>query len=251
MSSELQELSNKFNSLLVEYTDTYNKYIDTINSKDNSFTTIKDFSFSSDNIIETINNTDVDNCKTSCSSNTSCVGATFNNNTNSCTLSSGSNGSMVSTPESEAIVKQSMYYSYEMQKLNAELININKEIMTLTKNKYSEFQLSQKQIQDQDQAINQNNRTLEQEKMQINQMIRQYEMLNSAYEDGNINVTSKYYSYICLLFIAILLVFLFIKFSLTGEQSGGGSGNYYKIKYIGIPIMVFIIIALSSSFKLI
>jgi hypothetical protein len=250
MSNELQELSNKFNSLLTEYTDTYQKYMDAIKTKDATFTTIKDFSFSSDSNIDTLNDTDVENCKTSCLSNSSCIGATFNNSSNSCLLSGGTNGKLVSASDSTAIVKQAMYYSHELQRLNAELIDINKQIMTLTKNKYSEFKQSQKQVQDQDQAINNNYRTLEQERMQINQMVRQFEIINSAYEDGNIHVTSNYYSYIVLLFIAILLVLLFIKFSINGEQSGGGS-NPIKMKYVGIFLMCAIIILLSSSHKFI
>jgi len=58
-------------------------------------------------------------------------------------------------------------------------------------------------------------------------MIIEYETLNSALENGNINVTSNYYSYIALLIIAILLIFLFFNFYFTGSQSGGGNNIEY------------------------
>ena len=73
--------------------------------------------------------------------------------------------------------------------------------------------------------LQKNYNTLEQERGQIMDLITQYETLNSAHESGVINVTSNYYKYILYIIIAIFLIILLIKFSLSGEQRGGGNSN--------------------------
>ena len=93
--------------------------------------------------------------------------------------------------------------------------------------------------------MNNNYQTLSDERIKIEKMIREYETLNSALENGTINVTSNYYSYIALVFITILLIFLFLKFSITGSQSGGGNDinhihNVYKLLPIFLVVLAII-----------
>jgi hypothetical protein len=238
MSIQLQNLSNEFNMLISQYQDTYKKYIDVINSDNTNFKTVNNSAFYGQEQINTLSNTDLTNCEASCSTNSSCSGATFNTVSNNCTLSSGT-GNIIKEQKSKAIVKEAMYYSYQLQKLNAKLIDINKQMMQSSTNNYNEFQKSQQQNIEQENAMNNNYNTLSDERLQIEKMIREYETLNSAIENGNINVTSNYYNYIALLFIAILLIFLFLKFSFTGSQSGGGNNlNYLHSVYKLLPLFL-------------
>jgi hypothetical protein len=207
MSAELQNLSNQFNSLLTQYTDTYQSYISIINSGSNSLTTVPDSSFVGESNLSVLNNSSIDDCQSSCTSNSSCSGATFNNNSNSCTLSSGT-GNIVSTPQSTAIVQEALYYSYQLQQINSQLLNINQQIMSTTNSSYGHFQQTQQQNQQQEQALQNNYQTLLQERMQIDEMVMQFETINAAYENGNTNVTANYYSYIVLVLIAIFLIFV-------------------------------------------
>jgi len=225
MSSQLQNLSNQFNTLLTQYTDTYQDYINLINSDNNNLTTVPNFSFVGQNNISTLNNSNINDCTTACSSNSSCSGATFNNNLNNCVLSSGS-GNIVPTSNSTAIIQQAIYYSYQLQKLNSQLMDVNSKMIDISKSSYSEFQQTQQQTQQQEQLLQSNYNTLTQERNQINQMVNQYETINSAYENGSINVTSNYFSYIGLLFIVLLLLFILIKLSGNSQQRGGG--NWYS-----------------------
>jgi hypothetical protein len=82
---------------------------------------------------------------------------------------------------------------------------------------------------------------------QLNQMVLNYETLNQAYNDGSLNVTSNYYSYIVLLFITVLLAFLLVKFSATGQQSGGGS-NFKNEAFFLFGVMV-VFLGLSKIFN--
>ena len=248
MSAELQNLSNQFNSLLTKYTDTYQNYISVISSDNNSLTTVPNSSFSGQSNIEVLNNSSVNSCQNSCESNSSCSGATFNNNSNSCTLSSGT-GNIVYTSQSTAIVQQALYYSYQLQEINTQLMNINQEIMNVTNNSYSEFQETQEKNQQQEQVLQNNYQTLIQERQEINEMVGQFETINAAYEDGNINVTSNYYSYIILIFVAIFLVFILIKLSVSGEQRGGGIESSFSKNHLLIFGFLGFVIVLNSMIK--
>jgi lipopolysaccharide export LptBFGC system permease protein LptF len=238
MSSQMEILSNKFNTLLTQYQNTYQDFVNTIGSNDNSFTLVDNSVFIGGNNINTIQNSSINNCLTSCTSTQSCSGATFDNNQNTCTLSSG-NGNIINSKNQTAIVKQALYYSHQLQKINDELTNINALMMNLANSSDDSYKQSEQMNNKKAEILQQNYNTLEEERYQIEQIIRQYETLNSAYENGSINVTSNYYSYIMYLFIAIFLVFLLFKFSLTSEQRGGGN---MKISPFIFGILAFIIV---------
>jgi lipopolysaccharide export LptBFGC system permease protein LptF len=227
-SQQIQSLSNQFNTILSEYQSTYNDFINTINSDDNSFTTVDNNAFNGSNIINTTTATNVSDCSTFCSSNTSCSGATFTSNNNNCTLSSG-NGNIIKTINSTAIVKKAMYYSYQLQNLNQQLIDINEEINNNINQSYNSYQKNLNEVSERDQALQQNYIVLTEERENIKRIVREYETLNSAQENGDINATMNYYNYIILVFIVLLLIFLLLRFSISSEQSGG-SGLHKILK---------------------
>ena len=181
----------------------------------------------------------------SCSSTESCSGATFDNNQNTCTLSSG-NGSIVNSQNQTAIVKQALYYSNQLQQINNELTNTNNSMMNVANSNVDNYNQTTQQTQQKAEILQNNYNTLEEERKQIEEIIRQYETLNSAYENGNINATSNYYSYIMYVLIAIFLGFLLLKFNLTSEQRGGG--NFSKISPF-IFVLLGIIIVINAILK--
>ena len=216
-SQQIQTLSNQFNTLLSEYQSTYNDFISAINSDDTSFTTVDNSAFNGENIINTTTGSSVDTCSASCSSNSSCNGATFTTNNNNCTLSSGS-GNIIKANTSTAIVKKGIYYSYQLQKINQQLMDINKKINNNVNKYYDKYQTNLDQVNQRDQALQQNYSVLTQDRGNIEQLVREFETLNSAQENGDIKTTMNYYNYIILLFIVILLLFLLLRFSVTSEQ---------------------------------
>ena len=236
----MEILSNQFINLLTQYQNTYQDFVNTITSNDNTLTSVDNSAFVSGSNISTIQNSSVNNCMSSCSSTQSCSGATFDNNQNTCTLSSG-NGNIVNSQNQTAIVKQALYYSNQLQEINNQLTNINSSMMNLANSSATSYQQTEQTNQQKAQILQQNYNTLEEERREIEELIRQYETLNSAYENGNINVTSNYYWYILYVIIAIFLVFLLLKFNLTSEQRGGG-GNFTKFSPFIFVLLVFIII---------
>lgn len=238
MSTQMEILSNKFNNLLIQYQDIYKKFLDTINSGNNSLTIVPNSAFIGKNNINTIQGTSVKNCLTSCNSNKMCSGATFDNNLNTCTLTSG-NGDIVYSKSQSAIVKQALYYTNQLRKINNKLTEINSSMLNYINSNMNNFSQTQQKNNEKAIILNQNYQTLEQERLEIDEMIKEFESLNSALENGNINVTTNYYSYIMYLLITILLIFLLMRINLNIEQRGGGQINKSYLIYI---FLIFIII---------
>lgn len=248
MSLQLQTLSYQFNSLLTQYTNTYKEYISLVNSNDNSLTTVPNSSFLSQHYIKTLSNSTLDACKIACTSNSSCSGATFNNTLHNCTLNSGF-GRIIPTTKSSAIVQQVMYYSYQLQQLNSQLRNINQQMMKISNSTHNNFKKSSQHTLQRHQALQNNYQILSQERYHIDEMVRQFQTIDAAYNDGKLVVTSNYYNYIVLLFIVVFLIFLFMRFSLFGEQRGGGRGSNLSHNYLFIFIILSVIILFNSFIK--
>ena len=217
----MEILSNKFNSLLTQYQDTYQDFINAVNSDNNTLKTVSNSAYIGQNNINTIQGSSIDSCLSSCTSNSSCSGATYDNNSNLCTISSGT-GNIISSTNQTAIVKQALYYSNQLKQLNNKLVDLNNSMMQNINNSMGSYTETEKLNKEKEEILNKNYNTLEEERNQIEEMIRQYETINSAYENGSINVTSNYYIYIFYLLIAIFLVYLLLKTNMTTNQVGGG-----------------------------
>jgi hypothetical protein len=237
-----QNLSEQFNSILTQYQDTYQNYVSALKSANNSFINVPNTSFVGNSTIRSIPNSTIDSCITACTSDTTVSGASFNNSTNQCVLSSGT-GTIVSDTTSSSIVPLDIYYNYQLQQLNSQLLSINKQIVDKVQKKQGTFQLTQQETKQLDQALINNYQSLTEQRDEINKMLRSYDSIDAAYQDGNINVTSHYYNYIVLLLITILLSFLLIKFSVTGKQSGGGNSFKKEALFLFGIMVIFLILS--------
>jgi hypothetical protein len=242
-SDELQNLNNQFNSILLEYQNTYQEYIKIINSDNNDLMIVKNFMYNGGNTIKEKNKvSNKKDCLVSCQNTELCSGANYDKNSKNCSLISG-NGNLIRLKGSVAIAQKGSYYSYKLQKLNNHLIELNKQIANNISVSSSEYQENKEQQDVQKYTIQQNYQVLELEKKQIDEMIRQFQTLEEANNDGEINVTMYYYNYIILAFIVFLLVFLLIKYSVTGQQKGGtiiGSRFFYEAMFLFGLMTIFL-----------
>ena len=106
-------------------------------------------------------------------------------------------------------------------------MDINQAINSNINKSYGDYQNNLETATQRDQALQQNYSVLTDERENIEQIVREFETLNSAQENGDITATMHYYNYIVLLFIAILLLFLLLRFSVPSQQQYGG-GNVKK-----------------------
>jgi hypothetical protein len=102
-------------------------------------------------------------------------------------------------------------------------------------------------IQEQDAILHQNYNFLNEERYRIEKFEKDFETLNSAAYNSQLIVTSNYYRYIVLMFISILLIFLLIKYSGTGQQ-GGGEGNFKKESFFLFCLML-VFLSISKIFN--
>jgi glucan phosphoethanolaminetransferase (alkaline phosphatase superfamily) len=121
-------------------------------------------------------------------------------------------------------------------------LDLNKQIMDITNQSYSNYQQDIQKSRIQEETLQKNYQILLDERIQIEQMMREFETLNSANENGQINVTSNYYKYIIFLFIALFLVFILIRYSSDITQRGGGKYIYNKAIWLFMIIFIAIMI---------
>lgn len=247
-SSQTQNLNN-FNSILSEYQDTYQQYLKIIDSSNNALMTVDNYAYNGGNTISQNQASNANDCLTSCQNTTSCTGATFDLSSKNCTLTSGK-GNLISSSGSTAVIEQASYYSYKLQGLNNQLIELNKQLNNNLGQSYSGYQQDVEKQYKLEEAVQKNYNILEQERNQINQMIKQFETIQEATDNGEINVTMYYYNYIVLIFIAIILVILLIKFSVTGQQQrGGGGGNRFFNEAMFLLGIMIVFLGLSNIFN--
>ena len=112
--------------------------------------------------------------------------------------------------------------------------------MNLSKNQnYTEYKNSLEQISDQQKVLYNSYDNLQQNNQKINSLIGEFQTLNSAYRDQSQLVTTNYYNYIVLFFVALLLLFLFLRFS--ENQNGGGVRNGVYLDKNIIFYFVFVV----------
>jgi lipopolysaccharide export LptBFGC system permease protein LptF len=115
--------------------------------------------------------------------------------------------------------------------------------MDLSKNQnYIEYQNGLAQISNQHQLLYNDYDNLQKNNQKIHSLIGEFQTLNSAYKDQSQIVTTNYYNYIVLFFVALLLLFLFLRFS--EKQSGGGKGFHLDkniIFYFVFVVFIFVV----------
>lgn len=233
--NSFKQLQNQYNSILTQYQQTYQSYLESLNSSATSsgttkFTTIEKASFFGNSEFSNQQISSINDCLQSCSSNSLCSGATYNSDTQSCSLRQG-NGDIIFSKNTalNAIVPSSLHYNYQLKQLNQQLLDLNGEMTSSLQNSYHDYQVNEKPDKLKQQEILNNNYTiLQNDRGQISKMIEEHQFLNEADENSRIVVTQQYSQYIVYLLVAILLIVLIINFSVfISDQRGGSSKSSY------------------------
>jgi hypothetical protein len=210
-------LTNQFNSVLSQYQETYQKYLnslDNINSNANLITLENNALFGG-NTISKNKLANLDSCTTACVSDVSCNGANFNTTNNMCSLIQSAER-IIPSNRTTAIVNPSLYYSYQLQQLNDQLTSINQQIIAFVNQQENSTKIAkQKEI------VIKNNNILNEEREKIKQMTDELNTLNSANVNSSLTVSMYYYRYLILIFIVGLLLFVLINFSSSSQRGGG------------------------------
>jgi len=180
----------------------------------------------SSNIIPTVYQ-----CKALCATTSGCSGATYNTTTQTCSLRSGEGSLVPSASNLLALIPEETYLLLNMQSINAQLIQINQEILNKTTEGETVFNSEYTERQTQAEELLKNYIMLTAEKNKINGKINDFENLNQAEIDGNITISKNYYSFVLLLILSIALIVLLFMFSgssSTNTNSSMALPNMYQ-----------------------
>ena len=222
---DLETLTKKYQNLLIEYQQAVVNYIDYIkeevtdssSNSNNSFVTIKGSAYWGTAGITQNNSNTLNKCKASCNKTTGCTGAIFNAtdyNEPKCWLRSGSSTITTGKEGDYAIINKAQYLLSVVQTINEKLTTINQKIVSQTSegqplyNSQLEDSISQNKI-----LINKYN-SLTKDRAKITEMMNEYQTLDQQQIQGDLTINQNYYSYLLLLTLAIIIIFILYK--LTG-----------------------------------
>ena len=248
---DLENLQQQYSNLLIKYQSAVAEYITFLNNDDKNkktkFAKIKGMAYVGTGSAGSSDATTIQECIASCSHNSKCTGATFVSN--QCQIRTGNSQIISSNNDSYAIVPKEKQLLLNMENINDQLININKQITSEIQKGEPIFNKSQKKSRNKTKELIKNYVKLLEERDNIKNVLTQYEMLNDNEIENNIKINQSYYSYILLLILAVAICFLLFKMSTGGSQSVTSNIQYGGDLNSNVYIIVFIIIIIMIGVK--
>lgn len=174
------------------------------------------------------NSATLQECQASCSNTPGCTGATFNGTAHGqpmCWLRGG-DGNIAGGLESDyAIVPEGEKLLQIIQGINQQLTSVNQQIQQQTTNGQPLYDTQTTQRNLQNAALINQFIQLTQEREKINQMLNEYQTLDTEQEQGSIMINQNYYSFILLLGLAVVFIVVLYKFGLSSSASGSTSAS--------------------------
>jgi len=215
-------LQHEYNLLMEQYNKLHEEYVLELNQTGTSDLVVMPGSFWGTSALDEKKVDHVNDCKTLCSANSKCSGATFRSASSTCFLRSGPGSVNQNTADDYAIVS----------KLASLLSNLK-----VTNEKLSELssKLSMTSQPNQQQLYNTMSSKLQQQKGEIdaaisktNNILSQNNTLNADYNNSYLKAQSNMYWYTLYLLLAILLCLVMVQMSIFGSSSSIKVGGGYK-----------------------
>lgn len=187
------------------------------NIEDKTFVTVKEAAYVGTGNAEQTTATTLEECQTACADSSTCSGATFV--AGKCNLRIGNSPIIPSSSDSYAIVPKGKQLLMNMEDLNQQLLNINREItkkMNIGNPVYNEFKTRN---DEKSRELIQTYKELESERENIRQLLEEYKTLDTTENENQIKITQNYYTYILLSILAIAIIFLLVKISIPDKQT--------------------------------
>lgn len=253
----LESLTKNYQTLLIEYQQAVVNYINYIKEKtdvsnnivDNgdAMVTIKGVQYWGTGGISQNNAKTINECKAACVAASGCTGAIYNATDYAqpmCWLRSGESNIRVGKENDYSIIKKEQYLLSIIQSINEKLTSINQQIMEITNAAQPVFETTAQESQYQKSTLINNYKQLTQDREKIAQLMNEYQALEEQQIQGDIKINQNYYSFLLLIALAIIIIFML--YNLSGStpsiQRGGNlsSNAYYYV--FGIMLLIFCII---------
>jgi uncharacterized spore protein YtfJ len=270
-SLALESLTMNYSNLLRQYQQAvidYNSYLTQIGSNDvsaNALGYISSHAFLGGSILSQNIQGNVEQCMATCSATTGCSGATFNIDSSNCTLFSGQGHAVSSTQNQFAIVPETSILLSNIENITRQLNSVNDQIQSVIKNSHKKNDKEKKDSKREAVKLMKKYDKLNAEREAIKSSIKLHSTLDSDYNEGSLTVSKNYYSFLLLMFIAIIFIIALIQlststlrnnnsevgYSASNVESGGvlGTKAYYilfglilciPLSYFVLPIVYYI-----------
>jgi hypothetical protein len=254
ITMNLENLQKEYSNLLISYQQAITNYVNytqltqpNYNINGEPYVSIQGQSYSGTGSAGTSQATTLQDCIASCSSSENCTGATFVSN--QCLLRTGDSAIVPSTQNSYAIVPTSVKLLLDIENINQQLITVNQKITAVMKNADPVYNSQVSDRLEEQKKLIKNYEELIEERDKIVNLLREYETLDNTSLNDQITINQRFYAYVLLSILAIVVIFLLYKLSYSSKtvstpttvQYGGDLGiSAYYVLFVIILIIVFI-----------
>ena len=206
--------------------------------KKKEMVTIKNATYWGTGPIAQNNSATLQECSASCAMTDGCAGATFNATDSAkpmCWLRSGDTDITGGKDSDYAIVPKGKQMLMIVQKINLRLSEINQQIQKITKNGQETYDSQTPERKTNMAELARQYRQLNEEREKIDNTINDYQTLDQQQIQGDLTANKNYYSFVLLLLLAIITIFVLYKvgFSFNSETNSSVlSGGAKRLKTI-------------------
>ena len=246
---KLETLKTQFSLVLNKYKQIYANYQSQIKSSGSSkYVSLNGRTYWGTSGITTTTSSTITECQALCSSNSKCSGAIWNKSNNSCNLRSGYSGVTPGSLLDYAIVPPAQLYLGQLRDLNAQLTNLHSQIISALLEINPTYQKVVTNDDVKGKYLNNVYSTLMQEKIQIDDLLAEYNTLDHVQNDTALQVESNYSYYRIFIIISIIVIFFVMKqlvvYSASlSEMRGGGKKLTYDILFNLILMILMLFLA--------
>jgi hypothetical protein len=225
--------------------------------------TVPNAAYWGESAISLNNSSTLQECSASCASASGCSGATYNQTAHGqpmCWLRGGDSNITAGMDSDYAIVPEGKQLLLTVQMLNQRLSDINTQIQTITKNGQSDYDSQSIERKQNTANLVKQFIILNEEREKIEQAINDYQTVDQQQISGGLIANKNYFSFILLLLLAIMIIFVLYQFgfsTITQQtssvlQSGGKVYSpWYFVTGISILFIAFVFIYNSNFNKMI
>lgn len=260
---DLESLNTEYTNLLTEYELAVSNYINYLkqegNQQDNQdMSLIKEAAFWGTSSLSESDSQTLEECKALCANTSGCTGATYNltNGQTKCMLRSGEANIVSGSSNDVAIVPKGKHLLMIVKIINDKLTHVNENIQKLTQTMETKFNSQSENTSESNNILINNYNNLVEDRIKIKTMLKEYQTLEEKQVEGNIYISQNYYSFILLMILVIIAIFLLYKFSIpsaqtstTIVQNGGQLGTSAYHIVFGIFLLI-ILLTYYNKYKL-
>lgn len=229
-SLALESLTMNYSNLLRQYQQAvidYNTYLNQIGSNDvsaNALGYISSQAFLGGSVLSQSIQENVEQCMATCSLTKGCSGATYNIDASSCMLFSGQGRAVASTPNQYAIVPETSILLNNIENITRQLNSVNEQIQNIITTAQQEYNTQNIQNKRENVKLVEKYDELNAERQAIESSIQTYNTLDSDYNQGSLTVSQNYYSFLLLMFFAIIFIFVLVHLSTSALRNNSQYG---------------------------